>query len=75
MRVRVEAAALNFFDILLCQGKYQEQPPLPFTPGAEIAGEVVAAGPGAQLKVGARVLGTPKLPNGGFAEQVLLDPA
>ncbi|GAC1324748.1 MAG: NADPH:quinone oxidoreductase family protein [Mycobacteriales bacterium] len=74
VRVRVEAAALNFFDILICQGKYQEQPPLPFTPGAEIAGEVVAAGPGAGLPVGARVLGTPGLPNGGLAEQVLLDP-
>src|SRR5450759_2130518 len=34
--VRVDAAALNFPDILLCRGKYQERPPLPFTPGLEI---------------------------------------
>ncbi|SDC08482.1 NADPH2:quinone reductase [Melghirimyces thermohalophilus] len=30
--IEVEATALNFFDILLCQGKYQEKPELPFTP-------------------------------------------
>ncbi|MDQ6650032.1 MAG: NADPH:quinone oxidoreductase family protein [Actinomycetota bacterium] len=73
VRVRVEATALNFFDILLCQGTYQEKPPLPFTPGAEVAGVVVAAGEGAALQVGQRVLGAPGLPNGGFAEEVLLD--
>jgi len=75
VRVQVEAAALNFFDILLCQGTYQEKPPPPFTPGAEVAGVVVAAGDGAALQVGQRVLGAPGLPHGGFAEQVLLDPA
>ena len=46
VRVRVEAAALNFADDLLCRGKYQERPPLPFIPGMELAGEVVAAGLG-----------------------------
>jgi NADPH:quinone reductase len=35
--VEVEAAALNFFDILLCRGEYQERPELPFTLGAEVA--------------------------------------
>ena len=39
--VRVHAVACNFPDILLCQGRYQDKPPLPFTPGMEIAGEVV----------------------------------
>ncbi|GKW45643.1 NADPH:quinone oxidoreductase family protein [Planococcus sp. NCCP-2050] len=66
--VKVEAAALNFFDILQCQGKYQEKPPLPFTPGAEIGGIIEAAGEGADFKIGQRVLATPLLPNGGLAE-------
>ena len=71
VRIRVEAVALNFPDVLLCQGKYQERPPLPFTPGLEVAGEVVAAGPGAAYAVGQRVLAAPPLPRGGLAEQVL----
>ena len=68
--VEVEAAALNFFDILLCRGEYQERPDLPFTPGAEVAGKVLAAGDGSGLEEGARVLATPQLPSGGFAERV-----
>ena len=36
--VRVEAAALNFFDTLIIAGKYQTKPPLPFSPAAEFAG-------------------------------------
>jgi NADPH:quinone reductase len=36
--VEVEAAALNFFDILPCLGEYQERPELPFTLGAEVSG-------------------------------------
>jgi NADPH:quinone reductase len=68
--IQVKAAAMNFFDILLCQGTYQEKPPFPFTPGAEIAGIVTAVGDGASLQVGQRVLATPKLPTGGFAEWV-----
>ena len=58
--VRVHAVACNFPDILLCQGRYQEKPELPFTPGMEIAGEVVAAGEGAVARVGDRVLGMPR---------------
>jgi NADPH:quinone reductase len=73
--VRVHAAACNFPDILVCQGKYQEKPPLPFTPGLEIAGEVVAAGEGAAAAVGDRVLGTPPMGRGGFAELSVLDAA
>ena len=68
--VEVEAAALNFFDILLCQGKYQERPPLPFTPGAEVSGTVVEAGDDVGLATGTRVIATPPLPKGGFAEKV-----
>jgi NADPH2:quinone reductase len=70
--VRVEAAALNFPDLLLATGQYQERPPLPFTPGLEIAGEVVAAGEGAQARPGDRVLGAPTLPRGGLADFAVL---
>lgn len=73
--VRVAAVACNFPDILVCQGTYQEKPPLPFTPGMEIAGEVVAAGEGAAAQVGDRVLGTPPFGQGGYAELALLDAA
>jgi len=68
--IKVEAASANFFDVLLCQGKYQERPELPFTPGAEVAGTVVAVGARSSLQIGQRVLATPQLPNGGFSEFV-----
>jgi NADPH:quinone reductase len=67
--VRVEACGLNFSDLLLCQGRYQEQPPLPFTPGTEIAGVVAEAGPGCRHRRGDRVVGRALLPDGGLAEQ------
>jgi len=44
VRVRVRAAALNFPDLLMAQGKYQHKPPLPFVAGMECAGEVEAIG-------------------------------
>jgi len=44
VRIRNHAAALNFFDILQIQGKYQVRPPFPFTPGAEVSGVVDAVG-------------------------------
>jgi NADPH2:quinone reductase len=66
--IEVEAAALNFFDILLCRGEYQERPDLPFTPGGEISGTVREAGEGALA--GQRVIATPPLPRGGYAELV-----
>lgn len=46
VRVRLYAASLNFPDLLMTQGKYQLKPDLPFTPGMEGAGEVVAVGEG-----------------------------
>ncbi len=69
--VEVKATALNFFDILLCQGTYQEKPPLPFTPGAEVAGTVAAVGEGVGLTVGQRVIALPPLPRGGYAQRVV----
>lgn len=56
VRIRNHAAAINFFDILQCQGKYQVRPPLPFTPGAEVAGVVDKVGDGVtQFSSGDRV--------------------
>jgi NADPH2:quinone reductase len=56
--VRIEAAALNFFDTLIIAGKYQHRPPMPFSPAAEFAGIVGSLGSGVtSLKVGDRVLG------------------
>lgn len=43
--VRVRASGINFLDTLIVAGKYQVKPELPFSPGAEIAGEVLAVGP------------------------------
>ena len=72
LRVRVEAANVNFADILLCQGIYQDRPGVPFTPGLETAGVVEAAGPGVAIPVGTRVAGMAALPAGGYAERALV---
>ncbi|MFC9552572.1 NADPH:quinone oxidoreductase family protein [Rhodococcus sp. NPDC056960] len=72
--VRVLAAPANFPDVLLCRGEYQITPPLPFTPGVELCGEVVAVGDGVtRFAVGDRVIGNPNLPGGGFAEMAVMD--
>jgi len=69
--VRVHAAALNFFDVLMIAGKYQVKPPLPFSPGCEMAGEVVKAGAECAFAPGDRVCGQPGW--GAFGEYVLID--
>ncbi len=70
VRVRIEAASLNFPDLLIVQNKYQMKPALPFVPGAEFAGVVEALGEGVtHLKPGQAVAclaGT-----GGFATHTL----
>lgn len=54
--IAVRAAALNFFDTLVIQGRYQVKPPLPFSPSAECAGIVSAVGAGVtEWRVGERV--------------------
>ncbi|MEO6794607.1 MAG: NADPH:quinone oxidoreductase family protein [Mycobacterium sp.] len=68
--VRVRAAAVNFPDMLMIGGKYQLKIPVPFTPGSELAGDVIAAGDGVPFRPGDRVVGTSFV--GGFAEQALL---
>ncbi|MDQ2648304.1 MAG: NADPH:quinone oxidoreductase family protein, partial [Actinomycetota bacterium] len=70
--VAVRAAGVNFVDGLFVQGKYQIKPELPFVPGGEVAGEVVAIGEDVEgVAVGDRVLAMPWL--GGFASHVELN--
>ena len=65
----VQAAGVNFPDTLIIEGKYQFQPPLPFSPGGEAAGVVAAVGEKAgAFKVGDRVMALTGW--GAFAEQV-----
>jgi NADPH2:quinone reductase len=68
--VRVHAAAVNFPDVLLIAGQYQVKIPVPFTPGSELAGEVIAVGDGVALTPGQRVSATTFI--GGFAERAVL---
>ncbi|MCA3727562.1 MAG: zinc-binding dehydrogenase [Phenylobacterium sp.] len=71
--VKVEAAGLNFSDIGKRLGRYLEPTPLPFTPGSEVCGEVVAVGPGVSgRRVGDRVAGVSPSRSGGYAEYALL---
>ncbi len=69
--VEVYAASLNFPDGLQIQGKYQFQPPMPFTPGSEVGGVIISTGPDLQgFSVGDRVMATPGI--GGLAERVVV---
>ncbi len=72
VRVAVHAAGINFADLLLVSGQYQEKPPLPFIPGSEAAGVVTEVGAGvSDFKSGDRVMvlaGT-----GAYAEEVVVD--
>ncbi|TDU00831.1 NADPH:quinone reductase-like Zn-dependent oxidoreductase [Azorhizobium sp. AG788] len=65
--IRVGASALNFLDLLMIEGKYQVKPPLPFVPGRDLAGEIVAVGAEvSSLRIGQRVAAQPAF--GAFAE-------
>ncbi len=71
VKVRVKAAGLNFPDTLIIEGKYQLKPNMPFSPGGEMAGEVVAVGDKVtRFKVGDRVAGLTGY--GAFAEEVIV---
>lgn len=69
--LRVAACGINFADTLMVAGRYQEKPALPFAPGLEVAGTVVAAGAGAAPAPGTRVAAL--VPAGGLAEYVAVD--
>ncbi|HWC67596.1 MAG TPA: NADPH:quinone oxidoreductase family protein [Acidimicrobiales bacterium] len=67
--IDVHACAVNFPDVLIIQNLYQFKPPLPFSPGAEVAGVVRAAADDVEgVRVGDRVFASPGW--GGLAEQV-----
>lgn len=68
--LRVAAAGLNFADLLMAEGKYQDRPGLPFIPGMELAGVVEEAGPGVTLAPGSRVAAHVRC--GAFAEWVVV---
>ncbi len=68
--VRVRAAGVNFADIVLVRGQYQEKPSLPFSPGLEAAGEVLTVGEGVTaIAQGDRVMAV--LGVGAFAEEAV----
>jgi NADPH:quinone reductase len=70
--ISVKAAGVNFPDTLIIQNKYQFKPPLPFTPGGEVAGVIEALGEGVtSYKVGQRVIAFTGW--GGFAEKIAAD--
>ena len=69
VRIAVRACGVNFPDLLMIAGKYQQQPPMPFSPGAELAGDVIEiASDVADIKQGQRVIAVTGF--GGMAEQI-----
>lgn len=68
--VEVEAAALNYADLLMLNDRYQVRPERPFIAGQELAGRVIAAGPGAAFAPGDRVAS--KVVTGAFAERAIV---
>ena len=72
IRIAVQAADLNFADILQCQGRYQVRVDPPFTPGMSAAGEVLEVADGVPVKVGDKVVGPTLAGSGGFAEQAIV---
>ena len=70
VRIAVAAAGVNFADTLIVAGTYQTKPPLPFSPGMEVAGTVIEVAPGVtRCQPGDRVMAI--LDYGGFAEEVV----
>ncbi|WP_297791633.1 NADPH:quinone oxidoreductase family protein [uncultured Marinobacter sp.] len=70
VKIRVKAAGLNFPDTLIIENKYQLKPSLPFSPGGEMAGEVIEVGDKVtRFKPGDRVAGLTGY--GAFAEEIV----
>src|ERR1700690_1703734 len=70
--VAIKAAALNFFDTLIIEGKYQFKPPFPFSPASEFSGVVESVGSGVTaVEPGDRVVGNVQ----GAARQRIAVPA
>jgi len=72
VRIAVHAVGINFADLLLISGQYQEKPPFPFTPGMEVAGTVMEVGAGVStLRVGDRAMALTG--TGAYADEVVVD--
>ena len=72
VQIRVRAAGINFPDSLIIQNLYQIKPPLPFSPGGELAGEITAVGVNVKsFAVGQSVIAFTGW--GGFAEYAVVD--
>ncbi|MEC7182691.1 MAG: alcohol dehydrogenase catalytic domain-containing protein, partial [Bdellovibrionota bacterium] len=70
--LNVEACGVNFPDTLIIEDKYQFHPPLPFSPGGEVAGFIESLGEGVTgFEVGEKVIAL--MPFGGYAEKVAVD--
>jgi len=71
--IDVHAASVNFPDLMVIGGTYQNLPPTPFVPGKDLAGTVAAAGRNvASLKSGERVMA--QIEHGAFAERAIIPP-
>jgi NADPH2:quinone reductase len=70
VRVAVQAAGINFPDVLMAAGEYQLKPPLPFTPGMEAAGDVIEVNAVAGVAVGDRVI--VKMRHGAYADEAVV---
>ena len=72
VRLRVRACGVNFADSLITRGQYQVQPEPPFSPGFEVAGDVLELGEGVtEFAVGDRVIALTL--HGGYAEQAVVN--
>lgn len=72
VRIRIESCGLNFADLLMLEGKYQDTPALPFVPGLEVAGVVEQIGDDVRsIRVGQRVIAYEGC--GGLASHVVVD--
>ena len=74
VKIRVRACGVNFPDALMVQGLYQLKPSFPFSPGLEVAGDIIEVGQGVDAeRVGQRIMATMMF--GGFAEEVVVPQA
>lgn len=72
VRIKVNACALNFADLLMIEGRYQDMPPFPLVPGMEISGEIVEIGPDvANLHIGSNVVAFSG--HGGLASEAVVE--
>jgi len=70
VRIAVKAAGVNFADTLMIKGEYQVRPPFPFSPGLEVAGEVIECAPGVtEFQPGDRVMAM--VHYGGYATEAV----